>query len=113
MVGPIIPFESGIRLEDLLEPEVKQFLEADINDLMAKIGNQNDENDSYDNVVSVNPVIRLDGEQNECMPLSKQQTKRVIDEIFTPKARGKVRTRGGIRGNRGMRWEGNSVPVKT
>ena len=35
LVSPILPFESGIRLEDLLEPEVKQFIHADINDLMA------------------------------------------------------------------------------
>ena len=101
LVSPIIPFKSGIRLEDLIEPEVKQFLDADINDLMAQIGNQNDENDSNDNVVSVNPVIKLDGEQNECFPVSEQQTKRVIDDIFTPKTMGKVRTRGGIRENRG------------
>ena len=38
LVSPIIPFESGIRLEDLLEPEAKHFLDADINDLMAQIG---------------------------------------------------------------------------
>ena len=101
LVSPIIPFESRIRLEDLLGAEVMQFIDADINDLLAQIGNQNDEKDSNDNVISVNPVIRLDGEQNESIPLSEQQTKRVTDEIFTPKTRGKVRTRGGIRGNRG------------
>ena len=65
------------------------------------MANQNDENDSNGNVVSVNPVIRLDGEQKESIPQSEQQTKRVIDEIFTPKTRGKVRTREGIRENRG------------
>ena len=93
-------------MEDLLEPEVKQFPEVDINDLMAQIGNQNDENDSNDNEVSVNPVIRLDGEQNECIPLSEQKTERVTDDIFTPKTRGKVRTRGGIRENRGQGGKG-------
>ena len=102
LVSPIILFESGIRLEDLLEPEVKQFFDADINDLMAQIGNQNNENDSNANVVSVNPARGLDGEQNEFIPLSEQHTKRLIDDIFTPKTRGKVRTRGGIRENRGQ-----------
>ena len=53
LVSPIIPFESGIRLEDLLEPKVKQFLDADVNDLMVEIGNQNDENESNGNVISV------------------------------------------------------------
>ena len=67
---------------------------------MAQNGNQNDENDSSDNMAFVNPVIRLDGEQNECIPLSERHTKWMIYEIFTPKTRGKVSTRGGIRENR-------------
>ena len=55
---------------------------------------------------SVNPVIGLDGEQNEGIPLSEQQTKRVIDEIFTTKTRGKARTGGGIRENKGQDGKG-------
>ena len=68
---------------------------------MAQIGNQMKKMTVMIMCFSVNPVIRLDGEQNECIPLSEQWSKRVIDEMFTPKTGGRVRTRGGISGKRG------------
>ena len=37
-ISPIIPLESGITLGDLLEPEVSQFLDENINDLMVQVG---------------------------------------------------------------------------
>ena len=36
-ISPILPLDSGIRLEDVLKPEVTHFLSADMNDLMSQV----------------------------------------------------------------------------
>lgn len=96
-ISPIIPLESGIRLEDLLEPEVQQFLGSDLDQMMANT-TQNIDKDG--NVVSVDPVINFDPQANYT-PLDNDESLKIINEVFTPKSRGKVRTRGGIRGGAG------------
>ena len=57
--SPILPLDSGIRLEDVLEPEVTHFLSTDMNDLMSEVQGPSTIDES---VVSVDPVIRLDGQ---------------------------------------------------
>ena len=94
-VSPIIPLDSGINLWDLLEPEISSFLDTNINDLMIQMG-QESESDSNENMVSVNSFIRLDGQISECVPLTNARAENVVKEVFTPKIRGKVKTRGGM-----------------
>ena len=109
-VSPVIPLDSGINMRDLLEPEVSSFLDANINDLMIQIGQERIESDASENMVSVNPVIRLDGQTSECVPLTDAQAENVVKDVFTPKIRGKVKTRGGMRGG-GERREGHHVSI--
>ena len=61
-------------------------------------------------MVSVNPVIRLDGQTSECVPLTDAQAENVVKDVFIPKIRGKVKTRGGMRGG-GERREGHHVSI--
>ena len=105
-ISPIIPLESGITFRDLLEPEVSQFLDENINDLMVQVGQGTGKSNTTETTVSVDPFIRLNGQTSECVPLTDAQCEKVVNEVFTPKIRGKVRTRGGIRGARGRGGKG-------
>ena len=96
-ISPIIPLDSGIRMEDLLEPEVQQLIGSDIERLFVTTSQSGEEDG---NVVSVEPVIDFDPQANYT-PLHEDESLRIINEVFTPKIRGKVRTRGGTRRVRG------------
>ena len=80
-ISPIIPLDSGIRMEDLLEPEVEQLIGSDI-ERMFVTTSQSGEKDG--NVVSVEPVIDFDPQANY-NPLHEDESLRIINEVFTPK----------------------------
>ena len=96
-ISPIIPLESDIAIEDLLEPEVQQFLGSDIERLFVSTSQSGEE---VGNVVSVEPVIDFDPQANYT-PLHEDESLKIINQVFTPKIRGKVRTRGGTMRVRG------------
>ena len=100
----IISLDSGLSLEDLFEPEVEHFVDTNINDLMAQI-DANNESACNRNVMPVDPVINLGPQTIQCFPLNEDE--RVIQDVFTPKMKGKVRTRGGGHGGRGRASRGS------
>ena len=104
--SPIISLDSGLSLEDLLEPQVQHFVDTNINDMMAQT-DANNGSACNRNVLPVDPVVNLDPQAIQCFPLTEDETARVIQDVFTPKMKGKMRTRGGGHGGRGRGGRGS------
>ena len=51
----------------------------------------------------VDLVVHLDAQTIQCFPLTEDESERVIQDVFTPKIKGKVRIRGGGDGGEGDR----------
>ena len=102
--SPLISLDSGLSLRDLLEPEVEHFVDTNINDLMAQIDATN-ASACNRNVVPVDPVVKLDPQTIQSFPPTEDD--RVIQDVFTPKMKGKVRTRGGGHVGRGRGSRGS------
>ena len=91
--SPVISLDSGLCLKDLPEPEVEHFVDININDLMAQI-DANNESACNRNVVPADPVVNLDTQILQCFPLTEDES--VIQDVFTPKMKGKVRPEGEV-----------------
>ena len=102
--SPLISLDSGLSLRDLLEPEVEHFVDTNINDLMAQIDATN-ASACNRNVVPVDPVVNLDPQTIQSFPPTEDD--RVIQDVFTPKMKGKVRTRRGGHAGRGRGSRGS------